>query len=367
MSSYNAGKDYPERDYEEGDVEPGSSHAAVIERVRPNSTVLDVGCASGYLAAALKRLGCSVFGVELNAEAADVARGHCVAVSTIDLDREPIGSAFVNHTFDYIIFADVLEHLREPWNVLADSRALLNSDGKAIISIPNVAHGAVRLALLRGEFDYRSLGILDNTHLRFFTIDSLEELLLRGGYAIEEVGRIKHPVFGHAILVPSMSRKDFDDDFAARIEAAPEADTLQFIVSARPLSDASRESAVFERIAVMRQEISGLQRTIRLEPPPWKPGSERGPCETMEALWIRTRQELDDTNQHLHEVAELYNALGAEFSETAHELDATKARLNETQAQLDARTGEIEIMKQSWIWRLRTRLHFLKRALGADG
>lgn len=289
MALSDVSKSYPEREYASGGIEPGSSHAEIVERISANSSVLDVGCASGYIAAALNRRGCSTYGIEINPSAAEAAKQHCADVAVIDLESQSISTAFPGKTFDYIVFGDVLEHLREPWTVLAASRSLLKPQGRAIVSVPNVAHGAVRLALLSGEFDYRALGILDNTHLRFFTIDSVDELLLRGGFQIVAMGRTKHPVFGDAsLLVPAIRREDVDPQLAARVESAPEADTLQFIATARALSDVERESAIFERISVMRNEVATLRRTLGIDLP-WEPSREH-PTPEGEALLSRSEQ-----------------------------------------------------------------------------
>jgi len=72
-----------------------------------------------------------------------------------------------------------LEHLRNPWRVLEETQQLLKSEGYIVVSIPNIAHGAIRLALLQGRFEYTELGILDNTHLRFFTRKTVEQLFER--------------------------------------------------------------------------------------------------------------------------------------------------------------------------------------------
>src|SRR5262249_51763726 len=80
---------------------------------------------------------------------------------------------------------DVLEHLRDPWSVLSWLRTLLAPGGRAVISIPNIAHWTSRRALLRGRFDYADHGLLDRTHLRFFTRASAAELAHRAGFAVQ--------------------------------------------------------------------------------------------------------------------------------------------------------------------------------------
>jgi 2-polyprenyl-3-methyl-5-hydroxy-6-metoxy-1,4-benzoquinol methylase len=166
----------------------GESHRLVLAEVPDGARVLDVGCATGYLAAELTRRGCTVDGIEYDAAAAEQARAHCRAVVAGDLEA-PSTHAEVERMLagvrpDVIVCADVLEHLRDPWAVLAWLRTLLAPGGRAVISVPNIAHWTARRALLRGRFDYTDHGLMDRTHLRFFTRASAAELARRAGFAV---------------------------------------------------------------------------------------------------------------------------------------------------------------------------------------
>jgi 2-polyprenyl-3-methyl-5-hydroxy-6-metoxy-1,4-benzoquinol methylase len=166
----------------------GVSHRIVLSEVPDGARVLDVGCATGYLAAELSRRGCTVDGIEVDPAAAQQARAHCREVAVGDLEA-PATQADVQRMLagtrpDVIICADVLEHLRDPWTVLAWLRTLLAPGGRAVISVPNIAHWTARRALLRGRFDYADHGLLDRTHLRFFTRASAAELARRAGFAV---------------------------------------------------------------------------------------------------------------------------------------------------------------------------------------
>jgi len=167
-----------------------ASHRIVLEEVPDGARVLDVGCATGYLAAELARRGCVVDGIEFDPDAARQARAHCREVVAGDLEA-PATHAEVERMLagarpDVVVCADVLEHLRDPWTVLAWLRALLAPGGRAIISVPNIAHWTARRALLTGRFDYADFGLFDRTHLRFFTRESARELATRAGFAIDE-------------------------------------------------------------------------------------------------------------------------------------------------------------------------------------
>jgi 2-polyprenyl-3-methyl-5-hydroxy-6-metoxy-1,4-benzoquinol methylase len=167
-----------------------AAHRIVLEEVPDGARVLDVGCATGYLAAELTRRGCTVDGIEFDPVAAEQARAHCREVVIGDLEapatQAAVAQMLTRARPDVIVCADVLEHLRDPWAVLAWLRTLLAPGGRAVISVPIIAHWTARRALLRGRFDYTNYGLLDRTHLRFFTRASAAELARRAGFAVRE-------------------------------------------------------------------------------------------------------------------------------------------------------------------------------------
>ncbi len=148
--------------------------------------VLEIGCGAGELGRLLKERGCTVAGVELVPEAADVARRHLDRVVTADVEAGPL--PFPPRSFDALIFADVLEHLIDPWRVLREGVELLAPGGCVIASVPNVQNADVIWRLLRGRWDYRERGILDRGHLRFFTLQGIRDLFAQAGLAVEQVG-----------------------------------------------------------------------------------------------------------------------------------------------------------------------------------
>ena len=156
----------------------GSSHEIVLGLVPPGSVVLDVGCASGYLAGALYQRGAkAVDGLEFDPIEGEAARAHCRRVEIGSVEDPATVEALSDGAYDVIVCADVIEHLADPSAALANLLSKLKPDGTFVISVPNVAHYSVRLALLRGRFRYEDLGLLDRTHLRFFTHETLLELL----------------------------------------------------------------------------------------------------------------------------------------------------------------------------------------------
>ena len=164
-----------------------TSHAQVAVLVGNDKTVLDVGCSTGYLARVLISQGCTVDGVEIELEAAEIARRHLRNVFVVDLDRDDLAAEVGETRYDSIVMADVLEHLVDPGRALSAAASLLAEGGEIVISVPNVAHGALRLALLQGRWDYRETGLLDRTHLRFFNRESIVELIRGAGLTVEEI------------------------------------------------------------------------------------------------------------------------------------------------------------------------------------
>ncbi len=157
------------------------------------SRVLEVGCSSGYFGEALRQAGHEVWGVELSAKAAARAREKLDHVFVGTIEEFLANDALQGITFDYITFGDVLEHLVDPVRVLKACRRFLSSNGCIAASIPNVAHKAVRLMLLEGRWDYAEFGILDNTHLRFFTRKSIVDMFTEAGFAVHRMDAVRLP------------------------------------------------------------------------------------------------------------------------------------------------------------------------------
>ncbi len=254
-------KDYPSAEgLVEETLDENSSLKQVVRLVGKDKKVVDFGCATGYLASLLKQNGCIITGVEINPEAARVAEKHCRKVVVADLDFASVLDILHGESFDVAVFGDVLEHLRNPWKVLQEVKNLINPDGYIVVSIPNVAHGAVRLSLLKGEFNYEEFGVLDETHLRFFTRESIQKMLISTGYLIDEWRTTKSDVF-LGQWIPKVNEAEFDPALVNQILAEENSDVLQFIVKAmpEPLENRLRSMKVFFKDAVNGLEESSLK------------------------------------------------------------------------------------------------------------
>jgi 2-polyprenyl-3-methyl-5-hydroxy-6-metoxy-1,4-benzoquinol methylase len=158
-----------------------SSHDYLRRFFGRNKDLLDVGCGEGFLARQLTEDGHRVSGIDM----LDVPRHRESFVTYDRMDLDDVQSharlAARKDRFDYVILLDVLEHLRQPEPLLRTAAALLKPHGKIILSVPNVANITVRLQLLLGSFDYTERGILDRTHLRFYTRRTIRETIERCG------------------------------------------------------------------------------------------------------------------------------------------------------------------------------------------
>lgn len=288
-----------------------TSHARMLRLVGSNKRVLDVGCSTGYLAKELVGQGCTVLGVEYDPDAADQARPHLERVVVGDLEVLDLAKEFAGDRFDAIVFGDVLEHLRDPLPVLRSVRDLLAPGGSVVISVPNIAHADIRLALLQGRFNYRDLGLLDVTHVRFFTRENVKALLRDAGFVAVEVQTTTADVFGTELAddargLPPEVLRVFEDDI--------DATTYQFVVKA------ARDDAV--------QVGADLA---------WRAAE-------LEKHLAAARSDLDDTRAELAR-------LTAERDEAREEGDALRQRLGAAEARAEAAERELRSLRDTKLFR----------------
>ena len=160
--------------------------AGVLSSLIPEGArVLDVGCGTGSISShiiANRRV--SLVGLEPDGDRAQRARERGLTVRIALLSREIIAEL---GSFDVVLFADVLEHLADPWSLLTLAKTALQPNGVIVASVPNVAHWSVRKDLLRGRFNYRDSGIMDATHLRWFTEAGVRRLFESAGLDVQAV------------------------------------------------------------------------------------------------------------------------------------------------------------------------------------
>ncbi|MGE5139003.1 MAG: class I SAM-dependent methyltransferase [Rudaea sp.] len=169
---------------EEALSDPNNTHAILLRLIGKEKDVLEIGPATGYMTRVLAgRERCRVTGFELSRVMAEEARPYLHKLIVGDLENQA-DVAKIDGQFDVALLADVLEHLVEPLQPLRELREHLRPEGRLIASVPNVAHWSVRHALLAGRWDLTDRGIMDRTHLRWYTRRTAVALIRSAGYRV---------------------------------------------------------------------------------------------------------------------------------------------------------------------------------------
>jgi 2-polyprenyl-3-methyl-5-hydroxy-6-metoxy-1,4-benzoquinol methylase len=207
------------------------SLAKLARQIDPGAQVLDLGAGPGVLGCYLtEKLGCTVDGVECNPAAVTEAAPWYRHLECADLERIPLAEVFTGRQYDVIVCADILEHLRRPGDLLAQVVGMLAPEGRLLASVPNVAYAGLIAELLAGELRYRPEGLLDETHLHFFTLKSFRRLLEEHGLQVVAVDSV----------LCDLRDSEFTDRYFDALPPAlirtllgrPEALVYQFIVTA---------------------------------------------------------------------------------------------------------------------------------------
>lgn len=235
--------------------------AKMLRLVEENQKILEIGCASGVQSKILtEQLGCAVTGIEINPDAASDARKYCERVIVGNIEQVDLAEHLPEQQYDIVMFADVLEHLYDPGKVLEKIKSVLSDDGYVLASIPNVVHSSVIFEMLNGNFDYRQYGLLDNTHIRFFTKKTIYQLFEKAGFVISHLDRV--------------TCRDCDTEFGAASRGKedqlildyirdrnPENETFQFIIKAYKAREGTQ--AEHSELLAAQEKIRHLEETLK--------------------------------------------------------------------------------------------------------
>ncbi len=214
--------------------DPHSSHSIILRWLGQGRgrRLLDVGAADGLLSGKMTEQGWRVTAIEGDPALAQASIRYCERMINVNLDRK---IPEVEASVDAIVYADVLEHLVDPWRVLVTLNHVLAPEGFVVVSVPNVAHLWIRLLLLAGRFEYLDRGILDHSHLRFFTQRSLRAMLTDAGLEISRFTATPAPLY--QLLPPRWHNRWIAMTHRTNARIARNLPRLlgyQFIVLARP-------------------------------------------------------------------------------------------------------------------------------------
>ena len=213
------------------------NHNFDLLRMIPASSMrlIEVGCSSGAMAREFKKINplCDYFGIDIDESYAIQAQRHCDQAIALDIEEADEQFFLDQGNRDCWIFGDTLEHLRNPWRILKKIRERLPSNGCVVACIPNAQHWSVVAKLSIGDFRYQDSGLLDRTHLRWFTRQTIVEMFIGAGYAIQAgFPRVFPEPFRDRILpvIGEMAKACGVDPELAMSDALP----IQFVIRAVP-------------------------------------------------------------------------------------------------------------------------------------
>lgn len=245
-----------------------SINEPLLKRIPENAQlVLDIGCDTGLLGEAIKirNPDAYVVGLEMNTESAAEAKNRLDEVHILNIEKDNIKGKLSN-CFDAIVFGDVLEHLYYPEKALRTAREMLSDNGKIYTCVPNMQHYSILQMLLRGDFQYRDVGLLDRTHIRFMTMASIMKLFLDAGMMPKKRGRLVNESNAvSAMLANCIKQLEYSELNEENLR------TFQFLFEASPMLtkfDAELEQKSFNPLTfvICTNDRDVLNTNVRASP-----------------------------------------------------------------------------------------------------
>ena len=326
--------------------EPGSAHMLVVDLVEEGARVLEFGCATGYMSEVLKsRKGCTVTGIEIDPEAGELAKEHCDRVIIGDAEELDYDELLGKERFDTVLFVDVLEHLKAPGSVLERIRPFLSRRGAVVASIPNIAHGSVRLALLAGEFRYRRVGLLDDSHLRFFTREGIQDLFEGEGFVISNWLVHRVDIDRTEVRFPRLPMSDSLRNWLAK---DPETSAYQFVVRALPSSAANQMAALRKELAAASEQLVELENFRRSAD---QAREQHEAFQQQSELISGLRERVQTLTAQERETYELLLAANRQLLLDEQEIARLESRVLELGDERNALRGELDMLQATKAWR----------------
>ena len=322
-----------------------NSLSLIFSRINDDTRVLDIGCASGTLGSLLeKQKSCIVTGLDNNADAIEVAKERISEALVCDITSDKEVAELKLGKFDHIIFADVIEHIMDGEALINRFKPYLKEDGTIIISIPNVAHGSVRLSLLGGNFNYTEEGLLDQTHCKLYTYRSLLELFESCQLLPVEVLRTYLGVLDTEVKIPG----DTPPEVIEFVEGLEEATTLQFIAETVPISGKKQFLLANQRLKNQENSLKDLSlyksNTTNLD------SLITDHIESTNQRFESTNQQLVEHSTRINDVFSNTEGLRGDASDSILYLktiiDQHSSQLNELSKQNVGITSELSILSE---------------------
>lgn len=327
------------------EIDPnGGSAAAVLARmVEPGQRVLEMGTGPGTVTRILHAKGCKVTGVEMDPETLATCAPFCERTVQANLEDPQWAAPLAGESFDAIICADVLEHLRDPRPLLNQLHGFLKPGGSVLMSLPNASHLTVVASLLGGRFPYQKNGLLDHTHLKFYGREDLDALLRECGLLWQH---------WHTVQVdPAQAELKaywhlLDEETQAFLKAkCADGDVYQHVVRAQPATDAAHlQKLENDRTAMIKaHEAQVLELNAQ--------------SAAQKAAWLLEKEVTAVQN------VSLINGLMAQEKNTQATLAWTESQLQNHKQSIQELHAEIAALKQSTSWRITAPLRKLLRKI----
>jgi GT2 family glycosyltransferase/SAM-dependent methyltransferase len=297
-----------------------SSQILTIDLTGVHKKVLEIGTSTGYISKILKERGNIVTGIEIDHEAGLIAQQYCDRMIFGDVEALALNKKLEPASFDVILCGDVLEHLKNPVKILQKLQKFLKPDGYLVVSLPNFCHGDVLLNLLNGDFRYTSIGLLDETHLRFFGLKNIFALFAECGYQISDLHTTNLDI-GNTEL--KINQEKVPQDLLKFIRSLPNSNVYQYVFIASPSANVKIPN--FNDIDLNKLFYNSIEESIHAE----------------QFLLL---QELSTKDQHLQEISAqvtILNQTLAVKDQQILEISAQVTILNQTLAVKDQQILEI--------------------------
>jgi O-antigen biosynthesis protein len=310
-----------------------NSHSFALSFIGYNKTVLEVGCSTGYFTKVMVERGCEVVGIELDPDAAEVAEKWAERVVIGNIDEGQIWDEIKDESFDVIVMGDVLEHLRDPLGSLRQAVRKLKPSGFVVTSLPNIAHGDVRMTLMQGRFDYNDTGLLDRTHVHFFTLETARKLLTEAGLIPVDTKRVVMPLFMSEL---GIKRENVSHAVIDELLADPEVESYQFVMKSVRDNGTRTLSELGSRVNALSDQVHRLN--------------------VQAALLRQARLENVELVGHLQEHQKYIEALQGHVSGLEHNIEVLTEALTTSNLDLTASHARYEAVVASRSYRIAARL-----------
>lgn len=321
-------------------LRPNDAHGISLQLVGQNKRVLELGAASGHVTKALKSRHNTVTAVERDGRFEATLAAVADSVLITDLDWLDLRQKLSGQTFDVVLAGDVLEHCQRPELVLLQLHDLLADDGYVVISLPNIAHADVRLALLTGKFEYRPTGLLDQTHVRFFTRDTITSFLNQNDFDVAEVFASTAALGTTEFGAPSPS---IPREAIAFVQEDRDSQVYQYIVKAVPRPH--RAQQIDLKLSQEIENHNNLLAKLSLYEEYVGQLTPTASHESVRSELIRTKTELLELKLKLIEAKDF--AIGANA-----ELGVMRFRLTESQELVDSLVHQLNLLHSSRTWKI---------------